>query len=143
MQVKSRQNDTTLIIARTGAYPYNGINDVIERGMAYEKEGADALFFVNINSESHIHKIAKSYNIPIILGNNSTKIPLPDLANMGISVSLPGHKSYFLAMEAYRKAIKHLRKTGNYEETDINIDTINQLSNELKYSEIIRKYMEE
>tara|TARA_Y100000590_G_scaffold364139_1_gene422305 strand:+ start:60800 stop:61654 length:855 start_codon:yes stop_codon:yes gene_type:complete len=143
MAVKSKQSDTTSIIARTGAYPYNGINDILDRGKAYESEGADALFFVNINSQQHLHKIAESFKTPIILGNNSTKISLTDLADMGISISLPGHKSYFLAMEAYKKAIKDLRKTGNYDETNINIDNINQLSNELKYSEIIRKYMED
>jgi len=139
--IDSRKDISTCIIARTGCYPHNGFDDMIERGKAYELEGADAIFYVNVNSKDHIHKIANYHNVPIILGNNSTEIPLEELANMGISVSLPGHKAYFVAMQAYKDAIQRLLETGNFSDYNIDMDKIGELSNEDEYSNLIDKYM--
>ena len=132
---------STCIVARTGCYPHTGFEDMIERGKAYESEGADVIFYVNVNSKDHICEIANHHNVPIILGNNSTTLPLDELAKMGISVSLPGHKAYFVAMQAYRDAIQRLLKTGNFSDYNIDMDKIGELSNEDLYSNLIDKYM--
>ena len=60
---------------------------------------------------------------------------------MGVSVSLPGHKAYFAAMEAYRRSLENLYETGEFSDLEIDINYINKLSNEEKNSEIIKKYM--
>jgi|TARA_B110000438_G_scaffold295828_1_gene339490 carboxyvinyl-carboxyphosphonate phosphorylmutase len=141
LAVDSKLNDSTSIIARTGVYPYHGISDLLQRGKSYESVGADALFYVNINSENDIEKIAKSHKVPIILGNNSTQLSLKELSEMGVSISLPGHNAYYIAMEAYRSSLDNLYKTGKFGDFNIDIDYINKLSNEEKYSKIIKKYM--
>lgn len=141
LAVDRKYNKSTSIIARTGIYPYEGINSALERGKSYESVGADALFYINISSEKDIEKIVKSHDIPIILGNNSTDLTLKELSKIGVSISLPGHKAYYNAMEAYRRSLENLYKTGEFGSFETDIDYIKKLSNEEKNSEIIKKYM--
>ena len=141
MAVDSRENTSTCIIARTGCYSYTGFQDMIERGKAYESEGADAIFYVNIDTRNHIYEISNHHKVPIILGNNSTELSLDELADLGISVSLPGHKAYFIAMQAYKDAIQRLFETGNFGDYNIDMDKLGELSNEDIYSNLIDKYM--
>ena len=139
--VDSKQNMSTCIIARTGCYPHTGFQDMIERGKAYESEGADAIFYVNVNTREHIYEISNHHKVPIVLGNNSTEISLNELADLGISVSLPGHKAYFIAMQAYKDAMQRLLETGNFADYNIDMDKLGELSNEDIYSNLIDKYM--
>ena len=139
--VDSKQNMSTCIIARTGCYPHTGFQDMIERGKAYESEGADAIFYVNVNTREHIYEISNHHKVPIVLGNNSTEISLDELADLGISVSLPGHKAYFIAMQAYKDAMQRLLETGNFADYNIDMDKLGELSNEDIYSNLIDKYM--
>ena len=139
--VDSRKNTNTCIIARTGCYSYTGFHDMIERGKAYESEGADAIFYVNIDKRDHIYEISDHHKVPIILGNNSTEMSLDELADSGVSISLPGHKAYFIAMQAYKDAIQRLFETGNFGDYNIDMDKLNELSNEDIYSNLINKYM--
>ena len=139
--VDSKQNMSTCIIARTGCYPHTGFQDMIERGKAYESEGADAIFYVNVNTRDHIYEISNHHKVPIVLGNNSTEISLNELADLGISVSLPGHKAYFIAMQAYKDAMQRLLETGNFADYNIDTDKLGELSNEDIYSNLIDKYM--
>mgnify|MGYP001337275485 FL=1 len=139
--VESKQNMSTCIIARTGCYPHTGFQDMIERGKAYESEGADAIFYVNVNTRDHIYEISNHHKVPIVLGNNSTEISLNELADLGISVSLPGHKAYFIAMQAYKDAMQRLLETGNFADYNIDMDKLGELSNEDIYSNLIDKYM--
>ena len=141
LAVDRKLNKSTSIIARTGVYPYQGINAALERGKSYESVGADALFYINVSSKNDIEKLVKSHDIPIILGNNTTDLSLNELTKMGVSVSLPGHKAYFAAMEAYRRSLENLYETGEFSDLEIDINYINKLSNEEKNSEIIKKYM--
>ena len=114
---------------------------MIERGKAYESEGADAIFYVNVNTRDHIYEISNHHKVPIVLGNNSTEISLNELADLGISVSLPGHKAYFIAMQAYKDAMQRLLETGNFADYNIDTDKLGELSNEDIYSNLIDKYM--
>tara|TARA_Y100000768_G_scaffold388887_1_gene388341 strand:- start:5358 stop:6212 length:855 start_codon:yes stop_codon:yes gene_type:complete len=139
--VDSKQNMSTCIIARTGCYPHTGFQDMIERGKAYESEGADAIFYVNVNTREHIYEISNHHKVPIVLGNNSTEISLDELADLGISVSFPGHKAYFIAMQAYKDAMQILLETGNFADYNIDMDKLGELSNEDIYSNLIDKYM--
>ena len=139
--VDSRKNTSTCIIARTGCYSYTGFQDMIKRGKAYESEGADAIFYVNINKRNDIYEISNHHKVPIILGNNSTKMSLDQLADLGISISLPGHKAYFIAMQAYKDAMQRLFETGNFGDYNIDMDKLSELSNEDIYSNLIDKYM--
>ncbi len=141
--VDTKNIKSTCIIARIGSYQQKGIDDILERAQAYVDSGADALFFINVNSRSDIERIVKSNKVPIILGNNSTEITLSELTEMGVSISLPGHISYYNAIEEYRKTIKSLIDTGNYEQSNIDMDDIGNLSNEKKYVSFIKKYMKE
>jgi hypothetical protein len=79
--------------------------------------------------------------LPIILGNNSTEMSLDELADLGISISLPGHKAYFIAMQAYKDAMQRLFETGNFGDYNIDMDKLSELSNEEIYSNLIDKYM--
>ena len=139
--VDTKHIKSTCIIARIGSYQQKGIDDILERAQAYVDAGADALFVINVSSKNDIERIAKSNKVPIILGNNSTEITLNELADMGVSISLPGHTSYYNAVEEYRKTIKSLIDTGNYKQSNIDMGKLGNLSNENKYASFINKYM--
>jgi len=67
--VDGRQNDDTLIIARTDARTTHGLAEAIRRGRAYARAGADVIFVESPESEAELREVTAG-------------IPAPTLANM-------------------------------------------------------------
>lgn len=64
--VRARKNPDLCIIARTDARAVNGFEDALERAMAYEKAGADIIFFEAPQSVDEMKKVAQSIKSPLL-----------------------------------------------------------------------------
>ena len=69
------RRDPNLVIAgRTSAPGVTGIDDAVERAVAYEKVGVDAIFLVGIKTREDLETVSNAIQLPIILGGGGPDI---------------------------------------------------------------------
>lgn len=64
--VDTRIDSNFLIMARTDAIAISGIEEAIERGLAYQEAGADILFIEAPKNDEEMKKITTSFRVPVI-----------------------------------------------------------------------------
>jgi methylisocitrate lyase len=83
----ARHSDDFLIIARTDAVAVNGFEDAVDRALAYEAAGADAIFIEAPETLEHIRRIPSLFSCPTVfnwaLGGKSPLLPAKELAALG------------------------------------------------------------
>lgn len=83
--VDARAGEGFLIIARTDAVAVNGFEDAVERALAYEAAGADAIFIEAPETEAQVRCIPGLFKRPTVfnwaLGGKS---PLPSAADLKV-----------------------------------------------------------
>ena len=90
----ARESEDTLIVARTDAITVSGIDDALERGVAYMNAGADVLFIESPLDDTQLAQIGQ------VLG---ARVPL--LANMVEGGKTPLHSAAELGKFGYRLVI--------------------------------------
>jgi len=90
--VAARKNPDLCIIARTDARAVNGLEDALDRALAYEKAGADIIFVEAPQSVEEMQKIAQTIKAPL-------------LANMVENGKTPLLKTWELEKIGYRMVI--------------------------------------
>ena len=90
--VSARKNPDLCIIARTDARAVNGFEDALERAMAYEKSGADIIFFEAPQSVDEMKKVAQNIKSPLLANMvERGKTPLlknNELENIGYKIAI-------------------------------------------------------
>jgi len=85
--VDARVDDGFLIIARTDAVAVSGFEDAVERALAYEAAGADAIFIEAPETEAQVRCIPGLFSRPTVfnwaLGGKSPLLPAADLKALG------------------------------------------------------------
>lgn len=64
--VAARKNPDLCIVARTDARAVNGLEDALDRALAYEKAGADIIFIEAPQSVEEMRKIAQTIKAPLL-----------------------------------------------------------------------------
>ena len=87
------------------------MEDALERAMAYEKVGVDAIFLVGVKSKEQLEKISDVISIPIILGGggSSDMMDLDYLSAKNVRICLQGHQPFSAAVKAIYDTMKALR----------------------------------
>jgi len=102
--VSARKNPDFCIIARTDARAVNGFEDALERAMAYEKAGADIIFFEAPQSVDEMKKIAQSIKSPLLANMvEKGKTPLlknSELENIGYKIAIYPVSTLYAATKA-------------------------------------------
>jgi len=113
----ARENDDFLIVARTDARTGYGLDEAINRGLAFEDAGADIIFVESPESEAEMEKICRAMNKPtlcnVVDGGSTPVLPADQLKELGYAMAIyPG--SGFLAMgAALRDTYRHIDATGS------------------------------
>ena len=97
----ARRDPTLVIVGRTSAVNFEGVEEAIARARNYEAAGVDALFFTGVEEMEVLKAIRAQTTLPIILGGTK----LPDnaaLAALGVRIVLRGHQPIMAAIEAVR-----------------------------------------
>lgn len=109
--LSARGDPQLIVVGRTSALPFAGLDAAIARARAYEAAGVDALFFVGMKSRAQLDAIAPAVRLPIFLGNvGSDLMDTGYLGSRGVRVCLQGHQPFMAAVRATHDTLRALRE---------------------------------
>jgi len=112
----ARKNPDLCIIARTDARAINGFEDALERAMAYEKTGADIIFFEAPQSVEEMKKVAQCIKSPLLANMvEKGKTPLlknNDLENLGYKIAIYPVSPLYAATKAIIDLCSSIKEDG-------------------------------
>jgi oxaloacetate decarboxylase len=109
--LSARRDPALVVVGRTSALPFSGVEEAITRAKAYEAAGVDALFFVGMKSRAQLDAIAPEVRLPIFLGSVGAELMDRDyLSSRGVRVCLQGHQPFMAAVRAVHDTLKALRE---------------------------------
>jgi len=106
-----RGDPSLVIMARTGAVAISSLDDAIQRALAYQATGVDALFFTGIKARGELEAISAATSLPIVLGGvPEAMMDLDYLAGLRVRIALQGHAPFAAATQAVYETLKALRE---------------------------------
>ncbi len=105
--VAARSDPSLVILGRTSAAGFEGIESAIERAKAYEAAGVDGLFFAGALSRGDLEALRAATSLPFVLGGSTSEREDPAyLAAQGVRIGGWNHRPI---QEAARAAYDTLR----------------------------------
>src|SRR5437867_2907749 len=143
----ARTGHEFIIVARTDARAPLGLDEAIERGKSYYKEGADVIFVEAPLSMEELKEIAMKIPAPLVanmIENGVTpNLSANQLKQMGYRIAVFPLSGLYGATFAMKKIFSSLKKTGSTQECrDImmNFGEFNELVELQKFMDMDRKY---
>ena len=143
--LSGRQDPDLVIAGRTSAPAVTGVSDAIERAMAYQKTGVDAIFLVGIKTKDELDAIAEKISLPLILGSAKGDILDADyLSTRNVRICLKGHQPFAAAVQAVYATLKSIREGVPVEELSgiASSDLIKKVTRAAEYDEMTREFLE-
>ena len=115
--VDARQNENTLIIARTDARATAGLTAALDRASAFIEDGADITFVEAPLSIEEMGKIPVVLNgtpqlVNLVVGGKTLILTLDELGEMGFSLVLYANVALQAAIHGMQIALGQLKETG-------------------------------
>ena len=140
-----RQDPNLVIAGRTSAPGVTNIEDALERAMAYEKVGVDAIFLVGVKTKEQLEKISNVISIPIILGGggSSDMMDLDYLSAKNVRICLQGHQPFSAAVKAIYDTMKALREGTPPDELQgiASAELMGKVTNKNDYENMFDRYL--
>jgi 2,3-dimethylmalate lyase len=112
----ARSDPNFLIVARTDARTANGLEDAIERALAYRDAGADVLFVESPESEEEFSAVAAAIDAPLLAnmveGGRSPLITRARLAELGYALAIYPATGMLATATALDSAYRHIAEQG-------------------------------
>jgi carboxyvinyl-carboxyphosphonate phosphorylmutase len=106
----ARRDPQLIIVGRSSAMAFTGLEDALARARAYEAAGVDALFFLGVRTREQLDAISAVCRLPIVLGGVGAELADRDyLGSKGVRVCLQGHQPFMAAAAAVYETMKALR----------------------------------
>jgi carboxyvinyl-carboxyphosphonate phosphorylmutase len=145
--IDARNGHEFLIVARTDARAPLGLDEAIERGKLYYKEGADVIFVEAPLSEEELKEIATKIHAPLVanmIENGVTPNLSADLLQqMGYRIAVFPLSGLYGAAYAMRKIFSDLKQTGSTQscrDIMMNFGEFNELIELQKFMDMDHKY---
>lgn len=145
--IASSSNADFTIVARTDARAPLGLDEAIERGKMYYKEGADVVFVEAPQSEEELREIPKKIDAPLLanmIENGVTPtFSAEELKSMGYSLVVFPLSGLYGSAFAMKKILADLKKNGSTKNSrDIMLDfnDFNDLVELSKFMNMEEKY---
>ena len=145
----ARQDENTLIIARTDARAVDGFEAALARGVAFKEAGADILFIEAPQSLEEMQKITATFGADIPLLANMVeggKTPIHtanDLEQLGYKmVIFPGGavRAIALHLQAYYQGLLKEGSNNKFSEKMLDFDGLNEVIGTKELLELGKKY---
>lgn len=112
----SRSSADFLIVARTDARTGLGLEEAIQRGIAYGEAGADIVFVESPESEAEMAEIGRRIDKPllanIVNSGRTPMLPNDQLKKLGFSIAIYPAVGFLAAGQALQNAYADLQKNG-------------------------------
>jgi methylisocitrate lyase len=145
--VASSPNNEFTIVARTDARAPLGLDEAIDRGKRYYKEGADVVFVEAPQSEEELREIPKKIDAPLLanmIENGVTPtFSASELKSMGYSMVVFPLSGLYASAFAIKKILSDLKKNGstkNSRDTMLDFNEFNELVELSKFMKMEEKY---
>ncbi|MGY9047601.1 MAG: isocitrate lyase/PEP mutase family protein [Rhodobacterales bacterium] len=120
--VDARQNENTLIVARTDARATDGYTEAMDRASAFIEEGADITFVEAPQSEEEMRAIPATLKgtpqlVNLVVGGKTPILGLDELGEMGFSLILYANVALQSAVYGMQMALGQLKDTGKMDES--------------------------
>jgi 2,3-dimethylmalate lyase len=145
--VTASENKNFVIVARTDARDPLGLDEAIERGRLYRKEGADVVFVEAPQSEDELREIPKKINAPLLanmIENGVTPtFSADELKSMGYSMVVFPLSGLYGAAYAMKKIFSQLKRTGSTKGSKdmmLDFNEFNDLVELPKFMQMEKKY---
>jgi 2-methylisocitrate lyase-like PEP mutase family enzyme len=145
--VDARQNDETVIIARTDARAVSSLDEAFDRAERYREAGADVLFVEAPESRDELRTIGGRFNVPLVAnmveGGKTPLCSIDELSEMGFSIVLFANAALRVSQRAISEMLSELKKTGS---TNAKLDVMatweerQSIVDKPFYDELERKY---
>ena len=115
----ARQDDNTVLIARTDALALNGLDDAMERAERYLEAGADALFIEAPQSMAQMETIGARFagRAPLVHnmveGGNTPTDSVADLKDLGYRIALYPAALLHIFLPAAQRVLGSIARDGN------------------------------
>jgi carboxyvinyl-carboxyphosphonate phosphorylmutase len=140
-------NKEFTIVARTDARAPLGLDEAIERGKTYYKEGADVVFVEAPQSEDELREIPKKINAPLLanmIENGVTPtFSADELKSMGYSMVVFPLSGLYASAFATKTIFSDLKKNGttkNSRNIMLDFNEFNELVELSKFMQMDQKY---
>jgi len=140
-------NKEFTIVARTDARAPLGLDEAIERGKTYYKEGADVVFVEAPQSEDELREIPKKINAPLLanmIENGVTPtFSADELKSMGYSMVVFPLSGLYASTFAMKTIFSDLKKNGttkNSRNIMLDFNEFNELVELSKFMQMDQKY---
>ena len=115
--VDAREDENTMIIARTDARAIDGIEAALDRAEAFTEAGADMTFVEAPRSEAEMEMITKRLSVPqvanMVVGGKTPLTPQARLVELGFSLILYANTPLQAAMRAMTDVLNALKLDGD------------------------------
>lgn len=115
--LEARRDPDTLIVARTDARGPHGLDEAIERCLAFKEAGADALFVDGPQSDAELVRIGREVPPPLVANMSETGLtPLhsaSELQELGYAIALFPSSTVRLAVRTIGDFLADLKATGD------------------------------
>jgi carboxyvinyl-carboxyphosphonate phosphorylmutase len=112
----ARTDPDFMIMARTDARTVHGIDEALERGVAYQEAGADIIFIESPESEEEMVKINRRISAftlaNMVEGGRTPLLPNDRLAALGYNLVIYPTASTYATTKAMLDLMEGLKKTG-------------------------------
>ena len=113
----AREDENTMIIARTDARAIDGIEAALDRAEAFIEAGADMTFVEAPRSEAEMEMITKRLSVPqvanMVVGGKTPLTPQARLVELGFSLILYANTPLQAAMRAMTDVLNALKLDGD------------------------------
>ncbi len=146
--IETRKSPDFLIIARSDALAVEGWDAVIERGLAYEKAGADLIFIEAPETLEQMEKIPKIFKSPCLINMapRTPSVPVQRLEAMGYAVAIFPAICLAATIRANMDYLGQLKETGSppdFGDFLASFMQFNQFIGVPEYNELEQKYRQE
>ncbi|HSD05297.1 MAG TPA: isocitrate lyase/PEP mutase family protein [Nitrosopumilaceae archaeon] len=143
----ARKSKDFIIVARTDARATEGLDAAIERGLRYEKIGADAVFIEAPRSIAEMKKIGRSIDAPLVAnmieGGATPILPAKVLHKIGFKLILYPLSVLFANAFASLQILRELKKTGTtvkFKKNLVEFEQFNDIVDLSKFRKMENKY---
>jgi len=139
--VEARQDkENFLIIARTDARAGLGVDEAMRRMEAYDKAGADILFYEAPQSEEEMRRACEAFGKPMMAnmanGGKTPILPAKVLAEIGFAFAIYPSMTSLVAAAAMVKALQTLKDKGVCETTDVDMFGFDEFCQLIGFQEV-------
>ena len=118
--VDARVNEDFVIVARSDSCLEYGVEEVIERGHAYQEAGADALFLILYSSDNlheEMKRVGNEFDVPLMFTLTHygavAYMPVHQVVEMGYRLIISPWSTLAVAAHAVTEFLEELKETGS------------------------------